>query len=298
MEFVKKWRHKRFCTCRYIRKELGLAASCRTICRVLNDNGYSWKRVPRVQGLTPEQIAKRKAFVDMYIGRCPTWWEQRMQMVLDGVTLTMAPKQMSARQKHAAQRISCMWQREGETLNNDLHTFNRYGVQLGTKVALWGGFTGNGKFTLRMWTPKPKMAKDDWIALVPTVKAAVDQAYGDDLAENPWVWHDNERFLLCPEAYKRSGLSLHRFPPNSGDLNPIENVWAWLRRDLAIREQEDLKSKRLLNAQQFRQRCANILNSYGVPTESGAESRLQQLIRGMPKRLRKCRANSYGRCGK
>ena len=29
---------------------------------------------------------------------------------------------------------------------------------------------------------------------------------------------------------------------NSGDLNPIETVWARLRRDLAVREMADLKA--------------------------------------------------------
>ena len=35
-----------------------------------------------------------------------------------------------------------------------------------------------------------------------------------------------------------------RLPPNSGDLNPIETVWAKLRKDLAKREFEGLKNNR------------------------------------------------------
>jgi hypothetical protein len=54
------------------------------------------------------------------------------------------------------------------------------------------------------------------------------------------VWHDNERFLLQPDVYAEHGLELVRFPPSSGDLNPIETVWAWLRKDLAHREMTDL----------------------------------------------------------
>jgi hypothetical protein len=171
-------------------------------------------------------------------------------------------------------------------------------VQLGTKVALWGGFTGNGNFTLRLWTPKPKMTAAEWAALVPSVRAAVDEAYGGDVPARPWVWHDNERFLLRPDTYRQHGMSLHRFPPCSGDLNPIETVWAWLRKDLAKREQADLSDKRDLAPQQFKQRCSQLLNSYSVPKDGEQYSRLQKLIRGMPKRLRKCKANSYGRCGK
>ena len=296
--FVKEWRSKFFCTCHYIRNELGLQVTPRTINNVLNNAGYYWKAVPRIQGLSREQLAKRKVFVDDHLAYPPSWWEGHLNCVLDGVTLTMPPKTLSGKQKHAAQRITCNWQLPGERLHNDFHTFNRYGVQLGTKVALWGGFTGNGNFTLRLWTPKPKMTAAEWAALVPSVRAAVDEAYGGDVPARPWVWHDNERFLLCPDTYRQHGMSLHRFPPCSGDLNPIETVWAWLRKDLAKREQADLSDKRDLPPQQFQQRCYQLLNSYSVPKDGEQYSRLQKLIRGMPKRLRKCKANSCGRCGK
>ena len=296
--FVKKWRHKVFCTCHHIRNELRLSVTPRTINRVLNFAGYYWKVVPRIHGLTTEQLKQRKEFVDAHVHHPSSWWVSRFNMVLDGLTLTMPPKTTSGKQKHAAQRISQLWVCDGERLDNDIHTFNRYGIQLGTKVALWGGFTGNGSFTLRMWTPKPKMTADEWAALVPTVRSAIDDAYGDDVPSTPWVLNDNERFLQCPDVYRRHGLSLHRFPPSSGDLNPIETVWAWLRKDLAHREQTDLKTNYTLTPQQFKQRCAQLLNSYCVPVEGEIYSRIQKLIRGMPKRLRKCKDNKYGCCGK
>ena len=151
---------------------------------------------------------------------------------------------------------------------------------------------------MRLWTPKPKMTKEEWAALVPSVRAAIDGAYGDDVPRRPWVWHDNERFLQCPDTYRENGMALHRFPPSSGDLNPIETVWAWLRRDLARREQEDLQAGRFLTPQQFKQRCSQILTSYAVVKEGQTQSRLQRLIIGMPRRLRRCKANGYGRCGK
>ena len=82
-------------------------------------------------------------------------------------------------------------------------------------------------------------------------------------------------------------------------MNPIETVWAWLRKDLAVREHDDHQARRYLNAQQFKQRCAQILHTYTQPDgKIDGLSRLQRLVRGMPKRLRKCNANNYGRCGK
>ncbi len=296
--FVKKWRSKRFCTCRYIKRELKLKVSPKTIARVLNNNGFYWRRVPRIHGLSKEHIAERKVFVEKYASRSAAWWGENMNMVLDGVTLTMPPKPLSKREKHAAQRINSMWMRNGERLDNDLHTFNRYGIQLGTKVPLWGGFSGNGEFTLRLWTDKPKMTGDEWKQRIPMVKEAIQDAYGQAAPERPKVWHDNERFLLQTKGYKDNGMQLIRFPPNNGDLNPIENVWAWLRKDLAEREHKDMDAKRYLTPQQFKQRAAQILPIYAEVKPGEAHSRLQKLIRGMPARLRRCKANGYGRSGK
>ncbi len=52
--FVKKWRAKLLCICHYIRNELGLDVTPKTVNNVLNNAGYYWKLVPRIQGLTNE----------------------------------------------------------------------------------------------------------------------------------------------------------------------------------------------------------------------------------------------------
>ena len=89
-----------------------------------------------------------------------------------------------------------------------------------------------------------------------------------------------------------------RFPPNSGDLNPIETVWARLRKDLSLREIQDLQAGKVLSVAQFRKRAAHILTSYGEVRGQENHSYLQKLVRGMPKRLAACKANAYGPCGK
>ena len=81
-------------------------------------------------------------------------------------------------------------------------------------------------------------------------------------------------------------------------MNPIENVWAQLRKDLAKREQDDFAAGRTLSVREFRSRVAQILQSYSVPKKDQQYSYLQKLVRGMPARLRSCKAKRYGRCGK
>ena len=112
------------------------------------------------------------------------------------------------------------------------------------------------------------------------------------------MWFDNESSLKIDNVYKRNGLVAHRFPPNSGDLNPIETVWAHLRKDLAKREFEDLKHDRIITTQQFKQRVAQILHSFGLVGPGEEYSLLEKLVRGMPKRLLKSKKNKYGPCGK
>ena len=88
------------------------------------------------------------------------------------------------------------------------------------------------------------------------------------------------------------------FPPDSGDLNPIETVWAWLRKELAVKEMADFEEGRTLTTNEFRRRAAHILHSFEVPKPMERLSRLQKLVEGMPRRLARCRANRYGKCGK
>ena len=285
-----KWRSKRFCTATYIIRELKLRVKKKTVHRVLNKAGFSWRPVPRKSKLSPKELEKRKAWVDARLHWTRGKWAKAFGLVLDGVTLTRAPKPLTGAQKHAAQSIKAMWVKEGEGLDNDLHTHNRYGVQLGLKVPLWGGFTGEGQFTYRCWSEKPKLDQAIW---ADQIKKAVKPA-----AAGECIWHDNERFLKQADVYQEHGLRMVTFPPNSGDLNPIENVWSELRKELARREFDDIAANRTLSAKQFRQRAAQILNAFQVPKPGQAESYLQKLVSGMPRRLAKCKANSYGNCGK
>ena len=103
---------------------------------------------------------------------------------------------------------------------------------------------------------------------------------------------------MNPPVYRKHGLQSVRFPPCSGDLNPIETVWARLRMDLSAREMEDLHAGRYITVTQYRQRVGQLLTSYTVPSQGQPYSFLQRLLRGMPRRLASCRANNFGPCGK
>ena len=217
--FVKQWRAKRFCTCQYIAQELRLPVTARTVGNVMNRHGYFWRRVPKVTPLAARHIAKRKIFVDKYIDRSVAWWKANMSLIIDGVTLTRPPRNLNGRQKHAAQNVAFMWMRSNEKFSREVHTFNRYGVQLGVKVPLWGGFTGSGKFALRLWTQTSKMQAPQWAKHVRALRKAIDSAAvrRPGLPHSAYkVWQDNEGFLQQPKVYKQHGLQLVNFPRTAG----------------------------------------------------------------------------------
>ena len=112
------------------------------------------------------------------------------------------------------------------------------------------------------------------------------------------MWHDNEKFIQQPKEYKQAGLVTINFPPNSGDLNPIETVWAELRKDFATKEFEDLKAGKVISVTTFKRRVAQILASHSIPGPGQQHSYLERVVRGMPKRLARCKSNRYGPCGK
>ena len=298
VQFVQQWRNKRFCTCKYIKRELKIDATPRTIARTLNRNGYHWRQVAKKSPLTAKHLKQRKLWVDRFLHKSPTWWQQNMHLIYDGVTLTKAPKNLDLKQKHAAQSIRHMWMKTQERMDPALHTYNRYGVQLGVKVPLWGGFTGDGSFSLRLWTERPKMKKEEWALHIPQLKRAAAMSASSRGVKKLKLWHDNEKFIQQPQKYKKAGLTSINFPPNSGDLNPIETVWAKLRKDLAIREFEDLKVNKVISKTSFKQRVAQLLTSYSSRGPGEKHSYLEKLVQGMPKRLAKCKHNKYGPCGK
>ena len=79
--FVKHWRHKRFCTCEHIKRELQLEATPRTIARVLNRHDYHWRQVAKKSPLTKKQLQQRKVWVNRFVKKKQQWWRQNMHLI-------------------------------------------------------------------------------------------------------------------------------------------------------------------------------------------------------------------------
>ena len=101
-------------------------------------------------------------------------------------------------------------------------------------------------------------------------------------------------FFQVAKSRKLSPTQDLSFPARSARSFALGRVGA----EKYAREQEDLSQHRVLTKTQFKQRVAQLLSGYGEPAHGQELSYLSKLVRGMPKRLAKCRARKYGRCGK
>ena len=68
------------------------------------------------------------------------------------------------------------WAMFAFSCNSFSFVLSEYGVHLGVKVPLWGGFSVHGGFALKLWTEKAKMTKEQWAAHLPALKRAASQA--------------------------------------------------------------------------------------------------------------------------
>ena len=81
-------------------------------------------------------------------------------------------------------------------------------------------------------------------------------------------WHilcDNEGFLNSKEAkqlYFRGRLKMWHVPSRSPDLNPVERVWAWLRKHLRAMDLKDAVAKKpVLTKAAYKERIRRVCMS-------------------------------------
>ena len=79
---------------------------------------------------------------------------------------------------------------------------------------------------------------------------------------------DGEGFLTakdCKAAYKKQKITTLTLPPKSPDLNPIEKFWGWLRRELQVRDLQDVHAKKAaLTKDAYKNRVRNLLKTKGT----------------------------------
>ena len=76
---------------------------------------------------------------------------------------------------------------------------------------------------------------------------------------------DSESFLRTAKslhAYERANVKLVALPPRSPDLNPVEKMWGWVRKQMRVRDLRDLANRTpVLGKTMYRERIRRLLRT-------------------------------------
>ncbi|CAE8587989.1 unnamed protein product [Polarella glacialis] len=238
---LKALRCESICTTTVLQRELvnekGVDLEASTIRKVLTRNGYFWLTRAQKRKYSPDVTAQRLAFAKAVLRMSKAQLRERLSLSLDGVVLSMAPKDPLERQNWCAHGDTHMWRKRCEAASPDLAGNDAYGKQVPLCFATvvfhkskklctveWADIVNGGKLTNAIRSLSPTKPRGPW-----------------------WVLCDNETFLrtqVSQAAHKAQGISLWSVPPRSPDLNPVEKFWAWLRRTLRQKDWADLRAGR------------------------------------------------------
>ena len=133
-------------------------------------------------------------------------------------------------------------------------------------MPLWGAISLNGFQEIVVHRSK-KLTVDEWAGVVRSGKlTAAARKLQPGPRSGPWkMLCDNEKFLKSKprrKEYKAKSMKMIHIPQRSLDLNPIEQFWSHLRRELRRKDNRDLLAKRApLGKMAYRARVRATLRS-------------------------------------
>jgi len=267
---LKELRQICVCTSRTLQiamaRELRLKVSASRIRQVLKKHGFKWLTRSQKRFYNKLDREARLAFAKAVLRLTIRELYEKLALSIDGVVLTMPPSDEADRYNYCRFGEDHMWRTHSESVKAELAGDDPYGKQakLARCIPLWGGCAAGG-FGILAFHKTKKISQDEWLKALRSgaVKKAI-QSTKPGKKTGPWhLLCDNEGFLESKEAkklYKKVGIKLWHVPPRSPDLNPIEKVWAWLRRHLRRMDLKDAIAKRpVLGKTAYRERVRRVL---------------------------------------
>lgn len=255
-------------TARDLMNESGIKhVSERTVQRLLNRNGYR-HLVARKKGVISEKDAKKRVqFAKLMISKEESFWKEDIAFYFDGVGFLH-----KTRPKESA--LSCktkVWRKSCEGLH--LHCTAK-----GSKVGYGGK---QAKFFVAISYNRGVIIAEQYDILNGETFAAFIRKYFSEIFKRSGK--DGKKWIQDGDPSQNSGKAKAAFqeicadllsiPPRSPELNPIENVFAFVKKDLKTQAIEGNIEKESYNEFSLRvkatlysssqTRINNIINSYG-----------------------------------
>lgn len=233
-----------------VAKEKGVVLEASSIRKLLKAKGYKWMPRSQKRKYSKEEREVRERFARAVLRLSKESLRLKMAMSLDGVVLSMPPVAEIERFNYCWGGFGHMWRKASEANSPPLAGADAYEKQvpLSRAIPLWGGCSEDG-FEVVLWHERKKVDNETWSTAVREGKLTdALRKINPQRRRGPWtVLCDNESFLRHRRsmvAYALKNVDLWEVPPKSPDLNPIEMFWAWARRELRLRDLEDLRKKR------------------------------------------------------
>lgn len=215
--------------------------------------------------LTARHRKLRLAFAKKYVKEAPEFW--RRVIFTDETKISI---------RNACTRIR-VWRKPGERLK-----FVNPTSKFPTGVMLWGSFTAAGYGRIRFLDSK-ETCNSAWYLKVLENEV---KSHAAELFDDGQVWYLQDDGAPChrSKVVKRwiaeHGWTVFNWPPQSPDLNPIENCWAQLKWEVSKKVCNTILDLKL-----------NILKAwkYAIPQDY-----YENLAMSMPSRLRECIKNKGG----
>ena len=242
-------------------KEKGIQVEASSIRKLLKHRGY--RHLPRSKKPKYSAGEKLKRF-----NFAVAYKDEEVNMFMDGVVFTVPPTDPTKRENYCKADIRKVWRRPDEHELPELAGYDRYAKQVPRSriVPLWGGLAAGG-YSEVLWHEERKTNEDEWSSAVRKGRlGSALRSINGRKKRGPWkILCDNESFLRTQKslrALRTLHVTLIDLPPRSPDLNPVEKMWGWVRKQLRVRDLRDLsRGAPVLGRTMYRERIRRLLRS-------------------------------------